>query len=130
MALRRDPIKALQLGFLALLVISIAQVAYWITDHLAYTRGVRDQLALLYESDAQAVAAFYRDDPEAFATLLPHLDISPETGTATVNADIAAELESETSSRINRFAAAGGFFLLVLLSGLTVLTRTIRHAAE
>ena len=130
MALRRDPIKALQLGFLALLVISIAQVAYWITDHLAYTRSVHDQLAVLYESDAQAVTAFYRNDPDVFEMLLPHLDISPETGTAVVNADVDAQLDSETSSRINRFAWEGGFFLLVLLSGLTILTRTIRHDAE
>ncbi len=130
MALRRDPTKALQLGFIALLVISIAQVAYWITDHVTYTRSVHDQLATLYESDAQAVTAFFRNDAEALEGLLPHLDISSEIGIAVVNADIAAVLEDEASSRINRFVWEGGFFLLVLLSGLTILTRTIRHDAD
>ena len=130
MALRRDPIKALQLGFLALLVISIAQVAYWITADVTYTRSVHDRLATLYESDARAVTAFYRNDREALEDLLPHLDISPELGTAAINADVVAVLEDETSSRINRVVWEGGFFLLVLLGGLTILTRTIRHDAE
>ena len=130
MILRRDPIKALQIGFLALLLISIAQVAWWISDYVDYTRSVHDQLATLYESDAQVVTAFYANDTDAWEALLPHLDISPELGTASVNDEIIAVLDSETSSRINRLAWEGGFFLLVLLGGLTVLTRTIRHDAD
>ena len=130
MILRRDPIKALQIGFLALLLISIAQVAWWISDYVDYTRSVHDQLATLYESDAQVVTAFYANDTDAWEALLPHLDISPALGTASVNDEIIAVLDSETSSRINRLAWEGGFFLLVLLGGLTVLTRTIRHDAD
>ncbi len=130
MVLRRDPVKALQLGFLALLLISIAQVAWWISDTVSYTRSVHDYLATLYEADTQVVAAFYGNDPEALEDLLPHLDISPEFGTATVDPDITAVLEDETSSRINRLIWEGSFFLLVLLGGLTILTRTIRHDAE
>ena len=130
MILKRDPIQALQIGFLTLLLISIAQVAYWITDDVGYTRAVHGRLAGLYEADARAVAAVYANAPEALEELLPHLDISPEDGTASVNAAVAAVLENETSSRINRSVWEGSFFLLVLLAGLTVLTRTIRHAAE
>jgi two-component system, OmpR family, phosphate regulon sensor histidine kinase PhoR len=130
MALRRDPIKAIQLGFLALLTISIAQVAWWISADVAYTRNVHEQLATLYEADARAVTAFYASAPDALEGLLPHLDLSPELGTAIVNADVAAILDSETASRINRLTWEGGFFLLVLLGGLTVLTRTIRHDAN
>ncbi len=130
MVLRRDPIKALQIGFIALLVISIAQVAWWITDHVVYTRAVHEQLATLYESDARAVIAFYANAPEALESLLPHLDITPELGVATVNEGVTAVLDNETSSRINRFVWEGGFFLLVLLGGLGILTRTIRHDAN
>ena len=130
MVLRRDPVKALQLGFLALLIISIATVAWWITDNVAYTRNVHDLLAERYEFDARAVTAFYANDAETWEALFPHLDISPELRMAAVNTDVAAILESETSSRINRLVWEGGFFVLVLLGGLTVLTRTIRHDAE
>lgn len=43
---------------------------------------------------------------------------------------LIAQLESETDARINRILWEGGFFLVVLLGGLTVITRTIRHDAE
>jgi len=130
MVLKRDPIKEVQFGFLTLLVISIAQVAYWITDHVAYTRSVHSQLAGLFEADARAVAAVYANSPETLEELLPHLDISPEDGTASVNTAVADMIANEASSRINRSVWEGSFFLLVLLGGLTVLTRTIRHDAE
>jgi signal transduction histidine kinase len=130
MVLRRDPIKALQIGFLALLIISIAQVAWWITESVGYTRMVHDRLATLYEADARAVVAVYANSPESLEELLPHLDIEPTDGTASVNPAVANVLENETSSRINRHVWEGSFFLLVLLGGLTVLTRTIRHDAE
>ena len=41
-----------------------------------------------------------------------------------------ASLEAETAARINRILWEGGFFLAVLLGGMTVMTRTIRHDAE
>jgi len=41
-----------------------------------------------------------------------------------------AALEAETETRINRILWEGGFFLVVLLGGLTIMTRTIRHDAE
>lgn len=40
------------------------------------------------------------------------------------------QLERETDARVNRILWEGGFFLVVLLSGLTIMTRTIRHDAE
>ena len=130
MILRRDPVKALQIGFLTLLVISIAQVAWWTIESVSYTRNMHERLAMLYEADAQAVVSVFSNAPETLETLLPHLDISPANGTASVNEGVSAMLAEEASSRINRHVWEGGFFLLVLLSGLTVLTRTIRHDAE
>ena len=130
MVLKRDPVKALQIGFLALLIISIAQVAWWTSDHVAYARSTQNQLKTLYEADAQTVTAFYAGDPQAWEVLLPHLDISPEAGVASVNRGVAAVLDNETASRVNRLYWEGGFFLLVLLAGLTILTRTIRHDAQ
>jgi signal transduction histidine kinase len=88
MPLRRDPSKALQLGFLALLLISAVMILWWMFDHVRYAQSV-----------AQRSAA----DP-------------------TVAADSAA--------RINRVLWEGGFFLVVLIGGMAVLTRAIRHDAE
>ncbi len=130
MVLRRDPTKALQLGFLALLILSLAQVAWWISESVTFTRSTQDQLLSLYNADAAAVTAFYSDNPDALEGLLPHLDISPELGTAFVNDAVLAVLDDQTSSRINRLVWEGGFFLVVLLVGMTILTRTIRHDAD
>jgi signal transduction histidine kinase len=88
MTVRRDPTKAMQIGFLALLSISAAQAGWWIYDAVRYARSVEQRFA-----DDAAVA-------------------------------------EDSESRINRVLWEGGFFLVVLLGGMTVLTRTLRHDAE
>jgi signal transduction histidine kinase len=88
MTLRRDPTKAMQIGFLALLTISAATVGWWMYDHVQYARSVEQRLA---------------SDP------------------------IVAE---DSAARINRILWEGGFFLVVLVGGMAVLTRTLRHDAE
>ena len=46
------------------------------------------------------------------------------------DSELLEALDTETAGRINRILWEGGFFLAVLLGGLTVMTRTIRHDAE
>jgi len=89
MTVRRDPTKAMQIGFLALLSISAATVGWWMYDHVQYAHSVEQRFA--------------SEDP-------------------TVAEDSAA--------RINRVLWEGGFFLVVLIGGMAVLTRTLRHDAE
>ena len=98
-AIKRDPSKVLQIGFLTLLFVCILQVGWWITDNLNYTSEVRREIAALDAVDSVA-------------------------------ADALANLELESAGRINRYIWEGGFFLLVLVAGMAVLTRTIRHDAE
>src|SRR5258706_15256134 len=85
---RRDPTKALQVGFLALLLISAAMILWWMFEDARYARSVEQRFAA---------------DP-------------------TVAVDSAA--------RVNRVLWEGGFFLVVLIGGMAVLTRAIRHDAE
>jgi signal transduction histidine kinase len=79
----------MQIGFLALLSISAAQVGWWMYDGVRYARSVEERFA---------------------------------------GADPAVAGDSE--SRINRVLWEGGFFLVVLIGGMAVLTRTLRHDAE
>src|SRR5262245_15167180 len=128
MTLRRDPSKALQVGFLALLLISAVQVSYWIYDQIREARRVEQRLADEYRTDAAAVADLARGNTAGVATLMPHLAI--DGARAEVRPEALAELADERASRVNRFLWEGGFFLAVLIGGMAVLTRTIRHDAE
>ena len=130
MILKRDPSKALLLGFLALLAVSTAQVAWWVADQRILARLERDRVTALYEADALAVTAAFAQATAQLPELLPHLEIDPELGAATVRAESLAALAADADSRINRYTWEGGFFLLVLLGGMTVLTRTIRYDAK
>jgi len=93
MFFRRDPTKALQIGLLVLLLISTAQVGYWIIDQSIYTGRVAERLSGLQAADPVAIA----------------------------------EIQRETASRINRYRWEGGFFLLVLIAGMAILTRALRQ---
>ncbi len=129
MTLKRDPSQALQVGFVALLLISTVQVGYWIYDHVENERAVERHFAELYQHDADAATAFYSGAaPREIADLLPHVALTPPR--ATVRPEALATLRDVRASRINRFVWEGGFFLAVLLGGIAVLTRTIRHDAE
>ena len=130
MTLKRDPTKALQFGFLALLVISTAQVAWWIADQASLARSDRNRVEALYEADALAVTAVLAESTEELPALMPHLEIDPVEGTASVREEAIQALGESASSRINRYTWEGAFFLLVLLGGIGILTRTIRHDAE
>ena len=89
MTVRRDPTQLMQIGFLALLSISAAQVGWWMYDHVRYARSVEQRFA-------------------------------------TVDPTVAEDSEA----RVNRILWEGGFFLVVLIGGMAVLTRTLRHDAE
>lgn len=89
MTVRRDPTKAMQIGFLALLTISAATVGWWMYDHVNYVRSVEQRFAAV--------------DPAVI---------------------------EDSAARINRILWEGGFFLVVLIGGMAVLTRTLRHDAE
>jgi len=119
MTLKRDPSRALQLGFLGLLIISMAQAAYWIGDNVLHTRADRERFAALYASASA----------EELRMLLP-LAVEPGTPAAAVRAAALANLAQESAARINRYVWEGGFFLAVLLAGMLVLTRAIGHDRE
>ena len=130
MKLRRDPGRALLVSFRLVLVLSAAQVGWWILDQTRLALNERDRLLALYEADARAVSAAFGDDPERLGELMPHLEMDAERGVATVRAGARDGVIAAAASRINRYRWEGGFFLLVLVGAMVVLTRTIRHDRE
>lgn len=147
MASIRDPSKTLLFGTLLLLAVAVAQVAWWIADQVRLAHGDRDHMAALYRAEAtaaNAIAGLLRERSQRLdagassangsaagvldelRSHLPHLAIDGD-GRATVRAEALQSLAAASASRINRYAWEGGFFLLVLLGGMIVLVRVIRH---
>lgn len=127
MPVKRDQTKALQIGFLALLIISSAQVAWWMGETVQHARDIEQQLVKLYQAEADALGAVTDSDKvAAFKDLLPHLEVDPTTGTARVAGAALAALHDAADRRVNRYLWEGGFFMLVLISGMAILTTAIR----
>jgi signal transduction histidine kinase len=98
--IKRDPSRFLQIGFLGLLFLCVIMVAWWIFADLSYTSAIEGEVSALAGGGADAAAA-------AVATI--------------------AEL---SEGRANRLVWEGGFFLVVLIAGMAILTRTLRHDRE
>ncbi len=129
--LRRDPSKALLIGFLTLLVISIVQVGYWMAENIVNARAVQQRITALYEADAEVVGAFLAGRaPDDVTRLMPHLDMDFANGTVRVHPAALKALDLAAARTRIRYLWEGSFFIAVLVAGMAVLTLTIRHDAE
>ena len=97
MSVKADPSRAVQIGFLLLLAFASAQVAWWIAENTHYSRSVEERLGALYRVQEGTDAA-----------------------------PLLAQLAQERENRINRYRWEGGFFIFVLIGGMSVLTSVIR----
>jgi signal transduction histidine kinase len=104
MSFKGDPSRAVQIGFLLLLTLTSAQVAWWIAENVHYSRAVEARIASLYKEAEKAGGTLPEGALQALA--------------------------EERSKRINRYLWEGGFFLLVLIGGMSVLTSAIRLDAN
>jgi len=93
--------RPLQVGFLVLLAVCSAQMAYWMVDEARYTAEVRARLRAAYEGGARPAAP-----------------------------DLVAQLDAERFHRLNRYAWEGAFFLAVLLAAMAVVYQALRDEAE
>ena len=95
----RDPrrgIRATQIGLLLLLLACSAQLTYWMIDEARYTATVRDEL---------------------------HAALASQPGTTP---EMLARLDDDRHHRMNRYAWEGGFFLVVLLGTMGMVSSVLR----
>jgi signal transduction histidine kinase len=115
-------------GLAVLLVISTAQVGWWILDQWWFTNEVRDQITALHEERAGVAAAMLATGVPAadIERLLPDVEIGPD-GRVELLPDLLERIEAERRRRLNQYFWEGSFFLLVLLASITVIGRALRE---
>ena len=121
-------VRALQVGFLTLLTICVAQLAYWMVDEYRFTAAIRTRNLAQYEASARWAADLMRAGvswPQIVA-VHPELERAPN-GVARVSAGALAQLDADRFHRLNRYSWEGAFFLTVLLAAMAMVYSAIRE---
>jgi signal transduction histidine kinase len=119
-------------GFIVLLAVCSAQLAYWIADEVHYTSVVQARLRDAYEAEAESARSLLRSGSawREVARHYPQVELSADSSTVQVAPRVLAELRSSRFHRLNRYAWEGAFFLAVLLAAMAVVHRAVREEAE
>lgn len=123
--------RPFQIAFLVLLVVSSAQVTWWIVDQFRYVSEVRAERLQAYAADLQAAQVMLRQGSRwsEVKRLFPHLEVSPDSAVVRVAPGVLRDLDHERFHRLNRYVWEGAFFLLVLAGAMLVVHRTLQEEA-
>ncbi|MEZ4654349.1 MAG: HAMP domain-containing sensor histidine kinase [Candidatus Eisenbacteria bacterium] len=120
--------RSLQVGFLVLLGICAAQVAWWVYDQWSEGRASTQRLEERLVADAEAAQGMVDAgaDPRLVAEAFDSVVYLPGQGLV-IDSEMREKLDEETHRRIRRYVWEGTFFLVVLISGMTVLSRALHE---
>ena len=127
-ALKFEPGTSLRIGFLLLLGLSFAQVAWWMGENTVYSHRTEAQLIGIFEKSAEVVQAS-SEGRLAEVDLPEHLIFNAAKNSVEVNPSAVAKIKNEYGKRIKRYYWEGGFFLVVLIACMGFLTAAIRRDA-
>ena len=127
---RRGAKRALEIGFIALLVFSTAQVAWWILDQNRLAARDHERVVTLYRTEAELVRTLVAEGRswESIAARFPHVE--SVAGAIRIAPAALAALAEERSGRLRRYGWEGGFFLAVLVASMWVVARALHDEAE
>lgn len=122
--------RAAQVLMVALLLVCVAQVVYWMVDEQRYVEASHRARLHGLEAERRAAEALL-DIGVPLVHLAPafeHLAVVDRR----VEIDPAelASLDDDRRSRLNRFRWEGSFFLLVLMSGVAIVTAALRQRSR
>ena len=122
--------RVFQLTALALVLVSVVQVAWWVFDQRSYTQRNAQTLRTAYAGQAAAAQALLEGGsrPERIHELLPNILVSD--GHAALSPAASAALAAEQVSRHRQYAWEGAFFLLALGLCIAVIARALRAEAH
>ncbi|MGH8136804.1 MAG: sensor histidine kinase [Steroidobacteraceae bacterium] len=122
--------RVFQLTALALMVVAVVQVGWWLFDQRAYAIAKVGSARALYSQQIGAAQALLDSgvSPERVRTMLPGVAIDHKQ--ATLAPEVDRMLLTEERRRINQYAWEGGFFLLALGVCIGVIARALRAEAR
>lgn len=122
--------RRVQIVFLVLMVLSVAQVLWWVLDQSHRARDLEQRFQAHYASDLWAAQELV-DQGASISEVLerfPHLE--PVGGVLRLSPAAELELREERRSRLNQYSWEGAFFLLVLVAGIAVVWRAVHQDSE
>lgn len=122
--------RVFQLTALALVLVAVVQVGWWLFDQSTYAlERVHDERALYTQQVAAAQALLSAGVPaDRVRELMP--GVAVVAGRATLSPNVEQVLLSEAHRRINQYAWEGAFFLLALGLCILVIARALRAEAK
>ena len=123
--------RRVQIVFLVLMALSMAQVLWWVLDQNQRAHEIEHRFQKHYAADLQAAKALLELGAEVktVAGLYPHLEVRT-TGEVEIAPDALLHLREERRSRLNQYSWEGGFFVLVLVAGISVVWRAVHQDTE
>ena len=127
----RRAVRATQIGFIVLLLVCSAQLAYWMADEFHYTATVRADRRAAYEVQARwSVELLQAGVPwQQIAEAHPELQLDAN-GVPRVSPKMLAQLDDDRFHRLNRYVWEGAFFFAVLLAAMSVVYAALREENE
>jgi len=124
--------RSLQVGFLVLLAVCTAQLAYWLIDEWYYTADIVAQREAAFDSQVASAEALLRAGiaPRTVAGTYPELIVAGDPVTVRVAPEAWAAVTHARVRRLNRYAWEGAFFLAVLLASMAIVYRAVREEAN
>ncbi len=128
--LKRTP-RLTQVAFGVIIAFLVAQVAWWLWFQADYIGGVTDSTEAAWQDDARLANRLAAIEPGVVDDLLaahPHLRL--ESGRFIVDEAHVDAFVGEQNSALRMFLFEGVFFVIVVLTGLWILARSLAVARE
>ncbi|TAK97991.1 MAG: HAMP domain-containing histidine kinase [Rhodospirillaceae bacterium] len=123
--------RLLRPTIIALLVISVVQVCWWMWDQANYARQNMERVHALYVDDAVAARRLAATgmSTEAIHVLFPHIEADGD-GNLIIAPEAVTALEDGRQKHITQYIWESGFFLCVLAACIAILWRGLHEERE
>ena len=128
--------RRLQLVFLLVLAVAVAQVVWWLVDQTGFVGDLAREDALRVERDREVAERLLDEGVpwRELAPLFPELELADavpddrsDARSVVVDESVVADKRAERRSHLNQYRWEGAFFVLVLIAAMGVLFRVLRQ---